>query len=284
MSDFKSVVFSGGGSRCLWQVGFWESLAGQTDLKPEIVAGVSAGAAMAGMIMAGKGSAGLKMIKDATSKNRKNFYISNTFRQEPVFPQFPIYRNTLIEILDSETIKKIKGGPEIRILIARPPAYLGPRSGTFIGLMAYLVEKHTKGPVHPELAFKLGYRPEVIRLNDCSSAGEMADLIICSSCTPPFVPIMKWNGRISLDGGIIDNVPVCAVGEDESRGNMLILMSRQYRKDRIPHIKGRVYVEPSETPAIGKWDYTNPEGMQRAYDTGRFDGDVFAEKYKNGEV
>ncbi|HPS87797.1 MAG TPA: patatin-like phospholipase family protein [Spirochaetota bacterium] len=282
MKDFKSVVFSGGGSRCMWQVGFWHSVSPELNLKPEIVAGVSAGAAMAGMIMAGTADLGLTLIKEATAANKKNFYISNFLKKEPVFPHYQIYRNTVLKTVNADVLKRFKKGPEIRVLFAHPPVYLGALSGTFVGLMAYVIEKHAFHPVHPKLATKLGYKPTVVKLNDCNSAEEIADLIMCSSCTPPFLPIMKYNGKVSLDGGIIDNVPVSVIGDDEKKGRMLVLMSRIHRADRIPRISNRIYMQPSVTPAISKWDYTNPAGLQAAYDLGKKDGDTFIKQYRNG--
>jgi predicted acylesterase/phospholipase RssA len=44
MFDAVAVAFAGGGNRCYWQGGFWEAAAPLFDLKPMIVAGVSAGA------------------------------------------------------------------------------------------------------------------------------------------------------------------------------------------------------------------------------------------------
>ncbi len=284
MNNFKSVVFSGGGSRCLWQIGFWDTVAPALKIKPEIMAGVSAGAAMAGMIATGTSTVGIRLIKEATGANRKNFYISNLVRREPSFPHHSIYRNTIINTIDNAALKKLKNGPEVRVMFAHPPVYLGARSGTFVGLLSYVVEKYTTHPVHPKFASRLGYTYTVAKLNDCKTAAEAADLIICSSCTPPFVPIMRHNGRITLDGGIIDNVPVSALGDDAGRGRILILMSRQHRENMIPKVPGRVYVQPSVTPPIGKWDYTNPDGLQRAYDLGRFDGELFLKRYKNGEI
>ncbi len=284
MSDFKTVVFSGGGSRCLWQVGFWDTVAPAIKLKPEIIAGVSAGAAMAGMVTTGTSTIGIRLIKEYTAANRKNFYFTNLFRKEPAFPHFNIYRNVVLNTIDTAALKKLKKGPEVRVLFAHPPFYLGARSGTAFGLMSYVVEKHTTHPVHPKFASKLGYRYTVAKLNDCKTAEEVANLIMCSSCTPPIVPIQRYNGRITLDGGIIDNVPVSAVGDDEKRGRMLIMMSRIHREDRIPKIPGRVYVQPSVNPPVAKWDYTNPDGLQRAYDLGRYDGDAFLKKYRAGEI
>lgn len=267
MYDFKTVVFSGGGSRCLWQVGFWDTAAAELNIKPEIVAGVSAGAAMAAMVMAGTSGTGLRLIKEATAANRKNFYFTKMFTADPAFPHYRIYRNTVLSTLDDAAVKKIKTGPEVRVMFAHPPVYLGARTGTAAGLLAYVLEKHITHPVHPRLASKLGYTASIVRLNDCATGDEMADLIMCSSCTPPFVPILRHKGRVTLDGGIIDNVPVHAIGEDAARGDMLVLMSR-------------IYVQPSVNPPVSKWDYTNPEGLQKSYDLGRKDGENFLKKIR----
>ena len=283
MKDFKTVVFSGGGSRCMWQVGFWQSVQPVLNLQPDIVAGVSAGAAMAGMIMAGTAEIGLTLIKEATGANRKNFYISNFLTKEPVFPHYEIYRNTVLQAINDESLKRLKKGPEIRVLFTNPPVYLGARSGTFVGLLSYVIEKHTMHPVHPKMATTLGFKPTIVKLNDCNTAEEVADVIMCSSCTPPFLPIMRYNGKVCLDGGLIDNVPVSAIGEDGKGGRMLVLMSRIHRPDRIPKTPERIYQQPSVTPEISKWDYTNPAGLQSAYDMGRKDGDIFIKRYRNGE-
>ncbi len=268
----------------MWQVGFWHTVSPELQLCPDIVAGVSAGAAMAGMIMGGTADIGLAMIKEATAANKKNFYMSNFLKKEPVFPHYRIYRETVLKTATMEALNRFKSGPEVRILITTPPFYLGARSGTAVGLLAYVLEKHTMHPVHPKLASALGYKPVVARLNDCDTAEEVADLVMCSSCTPPFLPIMKHRGKISLDGGIIDNVPVSAIGDDEKKGKMLVLMSRIHREDRIPQIPGRLYVQPSVTPPVSKWDYTNPAGLQGAYDLGRKDGENFISRYRNGSV
>jgi len=283
MKDFKSAVFSGGGSRCMWQVGFWHQISPELKLQPDIVAGVSAGAAMAGMIMSGTADIGLTLIKEATAANKKNFYMNNLLKKDAVFPHYNIYRNTVLKAIDSEALKRFKNGAEIRVLFANPPVYLGAVSGTFVGLTAYVLEKHISHPVHPKLASKLGFKPTVLKLNDCNTAEEVADAVMCSSCTPPFLPIMRYEGKIALDGGIIDNVPVSLIGDDEKRGKMLILMSRIHRADRIPQTPDRIYVQPSVTPPITKWDYTNPAGLQGAYDLGRRDGDTFIKKYRNGD-
>lgn len=282
MKDFKTVVFSGGGSRCLWQVGFWDTVSPGLKLKPEVVAGVSAGAAMAAMIMGGTSDTGLRLIREATAANRKNFYFTNLFRSDPAFPHYRIYRDTVLRTLsEGNAVKKIKAGPEVRVMFAHPPAFLGARSGTVIGLLGYALEKHITHPVHPSIGLKLGYSATVVKLNDCSSAEEMTGMIMRSSCTPPFLPVLRHQGKVTLDGGIIDNVPVHAVSDMQGKGRMIVLLSRLYDEKRIPKIDGRLYVQPSSAPPVSKWDYTNPAGLQKAYDMGRSDGERFIKKYRN---
>ena len=92
---------------------------------------------------------------------------------------------------------------------------------------------------------------------------------------------MRYQGKITLDGGIIDNVPVLAINKDERKGKMIVLMTRLYKSNKIPSDPDIIYVQPSKLPPISKWDYTNPSGLQGAYDLGRRDGDVFIKQYKN---
>ncbi len=275
MADFKSVVFAGGGSRCVWQVGFWDTVAPELNLKPEVVAGVSTGAAMASIAMTGTSVSGFNLIKSAIAANKKNFYLSNLWKGKPSFPHYRIYRDAVIATINEEALTRIKNGPEIRITMAHPPAVLGAKSGIVVGVLAHNFEKHMKFPVHLVYGRKLGYTSTVARLNDCVTPEEAADLIMCSSCSAPLLPLHRFNGKIAIDGGVYDNVPVYAIGEDEKRGDMLVLLTKQFDPRRIPKIKGRVYVQPSENPPVNMWDYTNPDGLQKAYDIGRRDGESF---------
>jgi predicted acylesterase/phospholipase RssA len=82
---------------------------------------------------------------------------------------------------------------------------------------------------------------------------------------------LKWKGRYVLDGGVVDNVPVCAL--DEAPGATLVMLTRRYAA--LPDVPGRTYVQPSAKIPVDAWDYTSPEGIQSAYDLGRRDGESF---------
>lgn len=257
----------------MWQAGFVEELKARTGHKPGRVAAVSAGAAVACMIFSGRTEEGLSYFKKLTAANEKNFYPSRLFTSGPAFPHYSMYREVILHTMGSGEMKKLHKGPDILVLLARPPRLLGPRGATLLGMAAYNLERKISYPVHPKLAEKLGFSPEVVPVKACATPGDLAELILASSCTPPFVPVMRWNGKISLDGGLIDNVPVRALGE--AAGETLILLTRQYPLEKIPRVPGRTYVQPSEPIPITKWDYTNPSGLQSAFDLGRRDAERF---------
>ena len=85
-------------------------------------------------------------------------------------------------------------------------------------------------------------------------------------------------GKPSLDGGIADNVPVAALAD--APGATLVLLARRYR--RLPAHSQRVYAQPSAEVPVSSWDYTNPAGLQAAYDLGRRDGELFARRIDAG--
>ena len=272
---FEQVVFAGGGNRCWWQAGFWDVVAPAIALKPRLVAGVSAGAATACMLYANDSRWVMDYYREALKDNRKNAYWSNAVKRgAKVFPHARIYRQALADILGGERFAKLKAeAPELRIQFSRLPRFLGPRAAVALGLVAYNLEKYWKKSLHPTFGRRLGFKPEFVRMQDCESIDDLVSLIIASSCTPPFTPIETRGGRPTLDGGMVDNVPVDAV---ERGASTLVMVTRRYpgRPDSFTH-QGRLYVQPSKKVAVGSWDYTNPAGMQSTYDQGRSDGDAF---------
>jgi predicted acylesterase/phospholipase RssA len=277
-SPFDAVVFAGGGTRCLWQVGFLEIVAPALNIKPQVVACVSAGAAMASMVYAGKARECLEYFKEITGKNKKNFYPGNLFTDKPSFPHYDMYRETVLKFMDDRALKQLKKDADIKVLLARPPKWLGPRSATFVGFLSYSIEKKIVFPVHSSWSMKLGFVPEVVSVRDCETPDDLADLILQSSCTPPFVPIMYRNGGTVLDGGLVDNVPIMAL--KGFQGEALLMLTRQYAPEKMINIPGRTYVQPSGPIPITKWDYTSPGGLQTTYDMGRRDGERFVKEWR----
>lgn len=282
VSPFDAVVFAGGGNRCLWQAGFYETVAPELGLAPRICSGSSAGATIACLIHSGRAKAALDHFRLATRDNRRNVYPMNALLGRPLFPHYAMYRRVIVETIGSDGFERLKAGPEIRVQLTRLPPWVGPRAGVLLGLMAYSVEKVLKSPVHPRAGHKVGFKSEVALASDCADVEGLADLLLGSSCVPPFTPVLYHEGRTVLDGGVVENVPVAAVERDAS--SILVLLTRTYPPERLPKAPGRHYELPSRALPISKFDYTWPEGLDDAWDLGVRDGDTFLERWRRGEV
>lgn len=269
---FEQVVFAGGGHRCWWQAGFWDVFAPAAGLAPRVVAGVSAGAATACMLLANDAHAGLAHYRKALAGAPRNAYWANLFRRgRPVFPHDAIYRVALATLLGGDRFERLRRGPEIRIVYARPPSGLGPRAGVALGMLAYTLEKHLARPLHPTWGRKLGFTAGIGRVADCPDVESLVALIIASSCTPPFTPIQYIDGRPTIDGGLVDNVPVDAVAAGRPT---LVLTTRRYRERAPIFMEGaRTYVQPSRRIPVASWDYTAPAAYEAVYRLGRRDGE-----------
>ncbi|WP_250452771.1 patatin-like phospholipase family protein [Caballeronia sp. ATUFL_M2_KS44] len=276
---FDQVVFAGGGNRCWWQAGFWDVIRPELGLRPRIVAGISAGAATACMLYTNDARWVMDYYAQALRGNTKNAYWGNLLRGQSVFPHYRIYRQALLDIF-ADRFTELASAPEIRIGVSHLPRWLGARSAVAAGLIAYNIEKYVRKTLHPTLGQALGFHPEFVTAQECASIEDLADLILQSSSTPPFTPILRRNGRPVLDGGMVDNVPVSAL--DASPGTVLVMVTRLYPRERmfvVPHgDQRRLYVQPSRKVPISSWDYTSPSQMQHAYDLGRVDGEDFLER------
>jgi predicted acylesterase/phospholipase RssA len=273
---FDQVVFAGGGNRCWWQAGFWDVVQPELDLRPRVITGISAGAATACMLYTNHARWVMDYYAHALRDNTKNVYWGNLLRGQSVFPHYRIYRQALLDIF-SDQFPTLQSAPEIRIGVSHLPRWLGARSAVAAGLIAYNIEKYVRKTLHPTLGQTLGFHPEFVTAQECATVEDLADLILQSSSTPPFTPVLRRNGRPVLDGGMVDNVPVGAL--DAAPGLVLVMVTRLYPRPQmfvVPHgEQRRVYVQPSRKVPISSWDYTSPSQMQHAYDLGRVDGEQF---------
>jgi hypothetical protein len=227
---------------------------------------------MACLIFAGRAEAGLASFKRRAAANRRNAYPLNLLRGAPVFPHERIYRDTLLESLDGPALARLHAGPDIRVLLARPPRWFGARLSVLAGFVAYHGEVLLGPSVHTRLGRRTGFVPEVVSVRSCRTPEEVADLILHSSCTPPLTAVYHRDGRPVLDGGLVDSVPVEAAAP---RRATLVLLTTRHPPARIPRVDDRTYVQPSAPVPISRWDYTSSAGVQAAYDLGRRDGERF---------
>ncbi|MEM6293311.1 MAG: patatin-like phospholipase family protein [Myxococcota bacterium] len=272
---FDSVVFSGGGCRCFWQSGFWEVVGPL--LQPRAVAAVSAGAAFACAAFGGRSRDVLAEFKRRTDENPSNLHLRNVGRDAPVFPHYAMYRGTILSITDARMLEALRDGPEIRVLMAHPPQGWSALRGAAVGLVSYRLERKLGIRVRAQWPRRLGYGPALVRADTCSSADELADVILQSSCVPPLMPLMHRDGRPVLDGALIDGVPVDAVADHL---DTLVLLTQH--DDALPDLPGVTSVRPSAPIPIALWDYANPQRVQDTFDLGLRDGETFARAMQRG--
>ena len=216
---FESVVFAGGGNRCFWHAGFWREVQGPLALAPRQIAAVSAAGAIACAITAGIGEEALRLFQTATRANPRNCYPRNLLGKDPVFPHERMYRSG-----DAGPVRSAGAGegargpghpraPRAHAALARPADGLPRRVGRL-----QLRQARPAGRAPDDGA---RHRVTGRRWCRCATAPRRRRWPIsssASSCSPPMTSSLRWKGRYVLDGGVVDNVPVCAL-DDAPRGD-----------------------------------------------------------------
>ena len=110
---FRNAIFAGGGSRCFWQLGFWEG-AKQSGLdlqgSVEFVGSTSAGCAMATAAVLDRAHDALSIFQGFTKENPKNIHWWNLhpFRPGRLFPHASMYRQALDTFIGHDDLATIK--------------------------------------------------------------------------------------------------------------------------------------------------------------------------------
>ena len=275
--DIRNVIFAGGGSRCLWQVGFWDGANGAglgLNQSVDYAASTSAGCAMATACMLDRGREALDLFKGLTDRNPSNIHWHNLKpgSNAPLLPHIHMYREALEAFLTPGDLESLRG-KRLEFLMAVFPRYLPSTLGTLLAFTLYGLEKHLTGALHPSWTRQLGFQPLACGNEEAEDVADFIDIILSSSCVPPVLPGDGYRGQRVLDGGIIDNVPAHLA--DGRPGVTLVLLSKKYRRE-LPAPGDRIYAQPSEPIRIDKFDYANPEGLEETYALGLDDGARFA--------
>ena len=255
-------MFAGGGNRCVWQAGFYRTVAEALGLAPARAAAASAGAAVAAVLFAGRFDAALAHFKRATAANRRNVHWANLFNGAPVFPHAAMYRRALLEVIDDRALATLHAGPDLRVPITRAPRWLGARTAFAVaGLADACRARRSARRCIRGLRRGSDFAPTIATVRDCRTPEALADLVLASSCTPPFTPLLRHGGKPALDGGIADNVPVDALaGRARPRRSSC---SRGVTAACRYTSRGSTCSLRSPVP-VSSWDYTNPAGLQAA--------------------
>jgi predicted acylesterase/phospholipase RssA len=283
---FRNAIFAGGGSRCFWQLGFWEGAKESgLDLQRSVkfAGSTSAGCAMASAAVLDRSRDALSLFKDFTSKNPTNIHWQNIspFKRGALLPHGRMYREALRAFIGADDLTVLKM-TSVHFLMSSYPKWLGGAIGAATALCIYGLEKTLrKDPIHPKWPAKVGFKPIIGRASDCRTPEDYIDLVLAASCVPPVLPEGRFGDRNVLDGGLIENIPV-RLAENEP-GQTLVLLSRKYERE-VPQTKNVTWVQPSEQIKIDKFDYANPDGLQETFDLGLADGRKFVRERVSGRL
>ena len=269
--DIDAVVFSGGGARCFWQAGFWETVKSALP-SPSAVSAVSGGAAVAAVLFAGGWARFFPRFLELVAVNARNVEPGNLFRRAAVFPHPGISRDSFLHAVSLRGLRRLCAGPDFRIVIGHPPRMLGARFGALLAAAAGELETRLTRRTVPRWARALGFHSSLVTARECDTPEALVHAIFQSSTAPPVFPVTRRNGRPALDGGLVENVPLSAVAECR---RPLVLLSRHGR-ERAGSTR-EVYVRPSRPVPVSPWDFSSPEKVIATFELGRSDGARFLE-------
>lgn len=271
---FAGLAYAGGGNRCYWQGGFYETVAPQIGLKPRRIVGASAGAGAMLYNALGVGPSVREMLREACTGRTSEVDWAAFRRGGRLFPVAEMYRGMLASLFTPERLAALKAQADFLIAISRPPRFWPLPVITTIGIGAYQLEKRFRRPVHPTAGRKLGFRPDLIRIADCADPEQLVDALMASAAVPPFMPAGNIGARAALDGGLVDSAPAWALAEMEAAGEQtLVLLTRPFAE--VPQVANRTYVRPSQVIPVSQFTIRNWEGIRFAYELGVRDGEDF---------
>lgn len=271
---FAGLAYAGGGNRCYWQGGFYETVAPEIGLKPRRIVGVSAGAGAMLYNALGLGPTVREMLREACTGRTSEVDWAAFRRGGRLFPVAEMYRGMLASLLTPERLAALTAQADFLIAISRPPRFWPLPVITTIGIGAYQLEKRFRRPVHPTVGRKLGFRPDLIRIADCADPEQLVDALMASAAVPPFMPAGNIGARAALDGGLVDSAPAWALAGMEAAGEQtLVLLTRPFAE--VPQVQNRTYVRPSQVIPVSQFTIRNWEGIRFAYELGVKDGEAF---------
>lgn len=276
---FHTIGFAGGGNRCYWQGGFWKALDGLAPQRPREIVTVSAGSYQACFNVIGMGDDVRAQAFAWAERFRSEFAGKSSWAARPGAH----FRAFLTEIFDRAALAKLKAAPEILIQISHPPAFLPASVAAPAAILLYQAEKALKGGAHSSAGRKLGFSVSWASTHTMSDPAELVEAIMSSSSVPPFLPVGRFGGRVSLDGGLVDNPPLLRLEDAARRGDNSLLLTTRYGRKPAETRWMRV-VGPSSDLTVDKFTIRDPDGLRAAYELGLKDGEAFARALLAGQA
>ncbi len=271
---YAGLAYAGGGNRCYWQGGFYETVAPRLGLQPKRVVGASAGAFAMLYTALGLGPSIREQVFEACKTSVSETDWAGFRRGGRLFPVGEKYRVLMAEMLTQARLAQLQGQADFQIAISRPPRFWPLPVAAALGIGAYQLEKQLRRPVHPSAGRRLGFAADLISVRDCLTPEDLVAALMASAAVPPFMPAGRVGQRPALDGGLYDSAPAWALSDLEQAGEQtLVLLTRPFTD--VPAVANRTYARPSQTIPVSQFSIRDWEGMQFAYRLGVSDGEAF---------
>lgn len=280
---FAGLAYAGGGNRCYWQGGFYETVAPRIGLKPRRVVGASAGAFAMLYTALGLGPTVRELVCEACLGRTSEVDWPAFRRGGRLFPVGELYEQMLAQLFTADRLAALQARADFLVAVSRPPRFWPLPVAAALGIGAYQLEKRLRRPVHPTAGRRLGFVPDLVRIADCATPAELVAALMASASVPPFMPGGLVAGRAALDGGLVDSAPAWALAELEQQGEpTLVLLTRPFVQ--VPEVANRTYTGPSETIPVSQFTIRNWDGIRFAYELGIRDGEAFLRSLESRQV
>ena len=272
-----AITFAGGGSRAFYQLGFLERWADELLPRTAAVAGCSAGAAMATLLVSGRVEETRTFFAEQRRGVRGLVDLRALRREGSPFPHEGIYRRTLLHGLAEGGFERVRQAPFPLYFVASAiPPVLPIVLGIALGLGTYQLEKRLRpARLHPRLPQRVGFAEHAVDAREGATPEELVELVLSSSSTPPFTSRGRHRDRRLLDGSLIDNAPAFLAERAPGVRRNLVLLTRPYPEGSTGQRGHRLYVAPREKLPIKRWDYREVAPVEQTLAAGRADADHF---------
>ena len=268
---FDQVIFSGGGTRCMWQGGFMEVLRHEVPIRPARISGVSGGACSACGFISHRGTTVRDNFIEKFEEHDRNIPLHEPFDGKYGYsPHQQIYREVIETCFgDPEAIRDVSEGPQFEVLIARPPDHDWAKLTGAAMTLLYVADSKIRSNPHLTWPEAAGLRGELVDARAAAREGRLLDLVCAAATIPPAFEPPMWDGKPAIDAGMVDQAPL-PTGDS---GRTLVLLTKAFND--IPKVEGRIYVGPSEEVPADKIDFTDPQKLRDTWRMGEEDARSF---------
>jgi predicted acylesterase/phospholipase RssA len=284
-----SFALAGGGCKALYALGVGYAIR-TWGLVIKEISGVSAGSAIALMILSEREESSMEYFEQLLKRNKSNFNFFRLLKGKRPWPHENMYRRTIRYAIDFEKIKN--SGVKIFILAIRafPRKHIFQNYWNKLNLIpttmkAVILDEKDKERGIPcsrvDKIIKKWNLKEVIFTNEDLKNPEIAEQIIMnSSSVPPILSFQKTNNEYYLDGGLTNNLLLEKFSPDKKKiavfyDNTTILGKSQ------DVMRNTYFIKPSKPIPVQKFDYTDPKGAMATYLMGKEDAELHKERIIN---